>query len=132
VGSESKRRSGASEVRVDIRHVDDQPGTCQVRRLRRAELVFSSHAMKPDRCLTDPDFAMHWLAVGCALDTPSFETERFDQEVMSRLDVLVHQQRDNACEGRHEFSLVLCKSDNTGELCSSFAHGHGGGFFKDV
>jgi hypothetical protein len=96
--------TGASEVCVNVRDVYDKPGTGHVYRLRRSELVLSSNAVKPDSCLADSDFTMDGLAVGRALDTPRFETKRFNQEVMSRLNVVIYQQRDNACECRHKNS----------------------------
>jgi hypothetical protein len=48
---------------------------------------------------------MDRLTLGIAVDASGLETERFDDEVMRRWNVLINQQWDNALEFGHRFFL---------------------------
>ena len=48
---------------------------------------------------------MDRLALGIAVDASRLKTERFDEEVMRRRNVIVNQQWDNALELGHRLFL---------------------------
>jgi hypothetical protein len=56
---------------------------------------------------------MDRLTLGIAVDASRLETERFDEEVMRRRDVLVNQKWDDALELGHRLFLSLSSAEQT-------------------
>lgn len=89
----------AGKVSVDVRDVHHQPGARYIDGLWRSQLVLGGHSVKPYRCGPYTDFAMYRLAVGVPLNASGFEAERFNEEVVSRRDIAIHQHRDQPFKG---------------------------------
>ena len=89
-------RLNPGEMVVNVGDVHDHPCAGHISRFRRTELVLLSDAVKPNIGPTETDLSMHWFALGRPLHTSRLESEYVNQEVMSSLDILVYEQRDNA------------------------------------
>src|SRR2546427_811496 len=95
-------RPRTSEVGVDVGNMNDDPGASHVHCVRRSQLVLGCDPVEPNSGTSDTDFAMDCLAVGRPFNASGFEAERLDQEVVSTLDVAIHQQGDKPLKCGHE------------------------------
>src|SRR5687767_9201461 len=68
--------------------------------------MFRRRAVKPDRGVTHTDLAMDGLTFRVSMHTPAVEAEGIDEEIVSRLDVLVSENRNDSIEIRHDVLLV--------------------------
>jgi hypothetical protein len=90
-------------VCIDIGNMNDKTRVRDIRHERRSELVLCCDAMEPDRHVADTDLAMDRVTFRISVDAARIKTEGLDQEIMSRRNVLVSQNRDYSLECRHEF-----------------------------
>lgn len=68
--------------------------------------MFRRHAVKPNRGVTHTDLAMDGLTFRVSIDAPAIEAEGIDEEIVSRWDVLVNQNRNDSLEIRHDVLLL--------------------------
>ena len=89
------RRLALGVVGVDVSDDDLEASVRLAARSRRRHLMIRGHRVQPDGSLPEPDLPVHDVAAVIPLQPSRCEAEGPDQEVMSRLDVLVYQDRDN-------------------------------------
>ena len=63
--------------------------------------VLGGDAMQPDGMVARDHLAVDGLSVASTLDAAAAEPECVDEEVVRALDVLVHEERDDALDRRH-------------------------------
>lgn len=86
----------AGIVGVDVFH-DHFEASVRLRRAPRCRhLVFFGYGMQPDHGVSDPDLAVDHGAVLGPMQAARGEAERPDEEVMSGLDVVVDEDRDDS------------------------------------
>ena len=85
-------------VRVDIIHINEETRIRDVRGHRGIEPMFRRHAVKPDRRVTRTDLAMDRLTFRVSIHAPGTEAEGIDEEIVSRCDVLINQNRNDSLE----------------------------------
>jgi hypothetical protein len=119
-----ERTSGARPliVSIDIIHVHEETRIRDVRDQRGIEPMFRRHAVKPNRGITRTDLAMDGLAFGVSIHATASEAEGIDEEIVSRRDVVVSQNRNDSLEIRHDV-LPLSHVRLTG-LRASQSRGH--------
>ncbi len=86
---------GPGTVGVDVGHPDDQPAVDHRRRPGRLELFVGQGAVQPDRLPFGFDLPVDRVGVPVEIDPARAEPERFDQEVVRSLNVLVDQHGDD-------------------------------------
>ena len=89
------RRLAMGVVDVDIFDGDLEASVRLAAPSRRRHLMIRSHRVQPDGSLPEPDLPVDDVAAVVPLQPARCAAEGPDQEVMSRLDVLVDQDRDN-------------------------------------
>jgi len=89
------RRLALGVVDVDIFDGDLEASVRLAARSRRRHLMIRSHRVQPDGSPPEPDLPVDDVAAVIPLQPARCAAEGPDQEVMSRLDVLVDQDRDN-------------------------------------
>lgn len=95
---ERTSRSRPLVVRIDIIHMHEQTRVRDVGGQRGTEPMFRRRSMKPNRRITRTDLAMDRLTFRVAMHAPANEAEGIDEEIVSRLDVLVSQHRNDSFE----------------------------------
>jgi hypothetical protein len=99
---ERTSRTSPLVVRIDIIHMYEETRIRDIRGQGGIETMFRRHAMQPNRGVTRTDLAMDGLTFGVSRHAPTIEAEGIDEEIVSRLDVLVSQNRNDSLEVRHE------------------------------
>lgn len=89
------RRLALGVVGIDVSDDDLEASVRPAARSRRRHLMIRSHRVQPDGSRPEPDLPVDDVAAVIPLQPARCEAEGPDQEVMSRLDVLVYQDRDN-------------------------------------
>jgi hypothetical protein len=95
---ERTSRTCSLVVRIDIIHVHEEARISHVRDQGGIESMFRRHAVQPDCGVTRTDLAMDWLTLRISRHAPAIEAKRMDQEIVSRLDVPVSQDRNDSLE----------------------------------
>ncbi len=98
-------RTSPLVVRIDIIHMHEETRVRDVRGQRGTELMFRGHAMEPNRSVTRTDLTVNWLTFRVSRYTPGIEAEGIDEEIVSRGDVLVGENRNDSFETRHGISF---------------------------
>jgi hypothetical protein len=93
-------------VRIDIIHIHEEARIRDVRGQRGMEPMFRRHAVKPNRGVTRTDLAMDGLTFRVSMHSPAIEAEGMDEEIVSRWDVLVSQNRNDSLEMNHDVLLL--------------------------
>jgi hypothetical protein len=92
-------------VRIDIIHVHEETRIRDVRGQRGIEPMFRRHSVTPNRGVTRTHLAMDWLTPCVSRHTSVREAEGMDEELVSRRDVLVSQNRNDSLEIGHDVVL---------------------------
>jgi hypothetical protein len=92
-------------MRIDIVDMHEETGIRDVSGQRGIEPMFRRHAVKPNRGVTRTDLAMDRLTFCVSMHAPAVEAEGIDEEIVSRGDVLVRQNRNDSLEIRHDVLL---------------------------
>jgi hypothetical protein len=86
---------------INIAHIDEEARIRDIRRQRRIQSVFGRHPMQPYGGVTRTHLAMNSLTLGVSIHTPAVEAERADEEVVSRLNVLVRENGNDSLDIGH-------------------------------
>jgi hypothetical protein len=92
---ERTSRARTFEVRIDIIHMHEETRIRDVRDHRGIEPMFRRHAVKPNRGVTRTDLAVDGLTFRVSMHAAAIEAEGIDEEIVSRCDVLVSQNRND-------------------------------------
>lgn len=103
------RRLALGVVDVDIFDGDLEASVRLAAPARRRHLMIRSHRVQPDGSLPEPDLPVDDVAAVIPLQPARCEAEGPDQEVMSRLDVLIDQDWDNG----NPWSVLLSSHQST-------------------
>jgi len=108
-------------VRIDIVHVHEETRIRDVRGQRGSETMFRRYAVKPNRGIARMDLAMDGLTFRVSMHATAIEAEGIDEEIVSRLDVLVSQHRNDSLEVRHKANslrnfVIHCRSFVSAQL----------------
>ncbi len=109
-------------VRIDIIHMHEQTRIRDVRGQRGSEPMFRRDAMKPNRGITHMDLAVDGLTFCVSMYATAIETECIDEEIVSRRDVLVSQNRNDSLEIGHDVLLLSQRRPTSRMGSAALAH----------
>jgi hypothetical protein len=92
------RSSNALVMRIDVRHMNDDPASRRPTRSRRHEGFRLVCTMEPDPTRARPNLTVNDGAVGHPLEPRGCETKHVDQEIVLCFDIGTRKKRDDVGE----------------------------------